>query len=320
VGALPELTEDEHQALDLLEAVDAGEDVDASELDQARASARALLERFVPAVAKMTLAALPPLLEAQRAHVDHKDRVLFAVERVASPPSDHADPELTWLDAIRELPVMALLQDDAAASELSGDALVQHLRSGLEDFSALTERALDRIGTDPALAWSFAPATAATRQLLAVPRGGQLERLLREGPAPGASKDPALERLGRVVTRLNRAGYLPTVTDTTVGPSARPPTAPELVRFRLESVRDAGNEVRARALAGDLPQRIDIAREVAKKGLEPARAIRAFAGAVEAAIADERQLEQPPTRRFTRLHLTLLLILGALTVWHYWLR
>lgn len=318
-AALPALTEDEHQALDLLEAEDAGEGVDAAELAAARARAGEVLDRFVPAVASMILRAVPEILEAQRAHLDHRDRVLTAVERVAAPELAREDAELAWLGAIREVPLMALLQDDANASALAGAALIDHLGARLESLNADTAAAIARVAEDPARAWSFSPAITATIQLLAIPRESMFHAMLEERVAD-EREEPGIERVGRVVTRWNRAAYLPAIGE--VAPDAEPARAcaRELVQFRLASLRDANNEARARALAGDLPARIDLARVVAKRELEPGRAIRAFAAAVEAATAAERQVEQAPGRRFTRLHLTLLVILLALTAWHYWLR
>ncbi len=346
MAALPELSEDEHQALDLLESLEglgpAFEDLEGAwadpdglqatesgrrllavldqegigldELRDAHARVRGLLERFVPAVARTILSAAGPVLDAQRQRLSRKGHAQAAAARLLLPGRDGADGELMWMNAIRILPALALLQDDAAASDLDGEALSDHLRQGVESLSEARRAALDEIDADSSRAWTFTPAPLATQQILAIPRDSLVQWMLR--PAAAAEADRQRSRLTRVVTRWTRAAYL-----RTAAPSmpTDDPTAPELARFRLDAVRGAGNEIRARALAGDEPDQISLAREVVKQAADAPVAMRAFTRAVESARAEQLDASGPK-RRFTWLHLTLAVVLVAVTAWHYWLR
>jgi hypothetical protein len=260
----------------------------------------------------MILEAVPAVIAAQRERLGRGNELALALRQLQRPAASPGALELAWLDETRVLPVLALLQDDAQAAHVPDAALAAHLRTRLDALADALDRSLAGLGAEPRRARGFAPALTATRRMLAVAHASLLDALVDEGEAP----EPELAHLGRVVQRWSRAAYLRTVCAEASSPR---PTAPELVRFRVESMREAGNEVRAQALAADAPDRVELARQIARRGSDPVAALDSFSRAVEAARRAELEA-QGPRRRFRAMHLVLALILVAFTVWHYWLR
>jgi hypothetical protein len=345
VADLPTLDEDEHQALDLLESLEGvGElwgrldgtmpapaetptpaaselfelanqaGIDPKELGPAHDRVLSLLARYVPACATNLLGALPPVIAALRQRSGDSKAVRLAAAAASNTDESTGTRELEWMDGTRREPLLALLQDDEEAGGLDDQAFAQHLRSRIEQLDAQVNQLGQRIQATPELAWAFAPAIAATNRGLAVPRDSLVDALLRH-KSTAAPRDPLAQRVGAVVSRWLRAAYLKTVAGDEVSDDA---TAQELVRFRLDSSSGAAKEIRAQALAADLPDRIDIARKVTARA-DGNDAMELFTQAVEAAVQAERD-ERSPHRRFTWMHVALVVAVVALTVWHYYLR
>lgn len=312
-GRLPAADDDSPAAVSVRDAMDA-EGIGADELASALTTGNAVLDRFVPALARAMLEAMPAVLDSQTPRVERPTKLVDTI--IALGRTDDERPgALRWMDATRTLPVLALLQDDEAASSLDREAVLEHLKQGLQELRETCVRARARIEEDPRAAWAMAPAISSATQVLAISRESMMDGMLRHR-ASRAPSTPEVERCATIINRWIRAAYLKGAGSEN---TSAEPTAPELVRFRLALLEGAGNEVRATALAADHPDRIGVAREVARKVPEHGAAIAAFAQAVAELELAER-VENRPGRRFTWVHAGLFLLLLGIAVWHYWLR
>jgi hypothetical protein len=323
MAALPPLDEDGHQALDLLDgladlAADYAEHGGLPDLDQA--PARAVLERagatrdqvvaahglaerflsrYVHAVALELLDAIAPLVA----------RIGAAGPGPRREPSQGASTTARSQAArIRRRPELALFAPGPEPSP-------EEIRRCAELLAADHRAALAALHADPATAFALAPALAVTARNLSLDPQGLLCAML--AAAVRRPPDPAgpLARVGEVAERWLEAAAL--------GPG--PPElagecAPELVTLRRRMARDAGAEARARALAADRPDLIDVARAIVRATPDDERAGRAFAVASRGEMAAPTGPPGPPRRPFGRLHVALALALLALFVWHYLLR
>jgi hypothetical protein len=105
------------------------------------------------------------------------------------------------------------------------------------------------------------------------------------------------------------------------------PTPRALRVFRSAAVAAAGPSIRARFLAADHPEQLDLASALVEELDDPALLVDRFDAAL-ATLAEDPRAGTPgpeavtdgPKRKFTAMHLTLALILLGLTIWHYWFR
>lgn len=202
---------------------------------------------------------------------------------------------------------------------------------------AAIERARELLVDEPSLALSVVPTIEVLTLALGLQPGTKTSALidsLRE-QTEARARELGFESVAQLVERVSRSAW-PT---TSVSPSETErvdtsPALPVALRvFRMTSVE--GTPLRARALAADAPDDLDLAEALiadsSTETIDAATLIDRFdraraERAADRARAQQASVEQPaaqidgPKRRFTVVHLVLALIVLGLTIWHYWLR
>jgi hypothetical protein len=268
-------------------------------------------------------------------------QALDTLDATAADDPDGDDPELV---AARATATSVFRRLIAVAAELLLAAAQQLATT--EDRGPLDPEALaqlrDRLREQPDLAPALPSAVEAVGVSLGLEREGMAWlALVQVGEEAGAKADEATRRCAAALAE--RLAVAHPRAASRVAPHAsgsqdpRPGEPSSALRvFRSAVVTAAGPEVRARFLAADHPEQIELARALVAQIADPEQLVAQFdAGRAALAAADPpakapglgasgvgaaEAITDGPKRKFTRVHLILALIILGLTVWHYGFR
>jgi hypothetical protein len=260
-------------------------------------------------------------------------QALDTLEATAWDDPNGDDPELVaalaTADAVfRRLIAVAAERLLAAAQQLATT----------EDRGSLDPDALaqlrEQLRDQPNLAPALPSAVEAVGVSLGLEREGMAwSALLRVGEQAGATADEATRRCAAALAERLGVAHPRAASRSAASPAAPSEPSPALRVFRSAVVTAAGPEVRARFLAADHPEQLELARALVAQITDPEQLVASFdagraalaaagppASAPGLGVGAVEAITDGPKRKFTYVHLILALIILGLTIWHYMFR